>query len=297
MLIGDRLVRILRNNPGWVGRVFESFVISAFKAFEERNPCAHHHLFDPATNERPACYLNNPIFDSHSEDNGETDVSDIYVCFPQPIFDRCGVTDDPFSQDTELFCRSIWNGWALEVKTKVVDEDFVGLRQHVLAGTVCTALPLAEKAGWMATISGEHYIANNLKRRWADFYIYVLYQFESGYPDFSGERKCAILVIPTIILNSALVTSTASEGAQSIQLNVLAKQLGDAFLTYQVPSIADIPRKILELVNLHHAEMFNYKREGEALKKQWYLQMRRDQVEAARRPGKKRAGASGITEA
>ncbi|SEC83565.1 hypothetical protein SAMN05216178_5058 [Pseudomonas saponiphila] len=73
MELSERLLKILKNNPSWIGRVYESFIISAIKDFERNNPPAHSPDFDPATNQRPYGYRHNKLFDPVSEDNGETD--------------------------------------------------------------------------------------------------------------------------------------------------------------------------------------------------------------------------------
>ncbi|MEY9331989.1 hypothetical protein ABH911_002300 [Pseudomonas protegens] len=268
MELSERLLNILKNNPSWIGRVYESFIISAIKEFERNNPPAHSPDFDPKTNQRPYGYQHNKLFDPASEDNGETDVADIYFGYPQPLLDACKITTDPLVEDQSWFCRTTWNGWAVEVKTKRVDKTDRPLHHLAFAGELNTALPVARKTAWMQTRNGEELISNQLKRRWADLYVYILYQLDDGLPDFTGATGTYILVIPTLLLNEAL--RDTSEDAETIQLNKLMKILDLHHLRYFTHLTQDIPGKMLQLASEQWQAMFAYKREGDALKRQWY---------------------------
>ncbi|MCL9656302.1 hypothetical protein L2088_16485 [Pseudomonas protegens] len=268
MELSERLLKILKNNPSWIGRVYESFIISAIKDFERNNPPAHSPDFKPETNRRPYGYLHNKLFDPVSEDNGESDVADIYFGYPQPLLDSCKVTTDPLNEDKDWFCRTTWNGWAVEVKTKLVDKTERPLRHLAYANELKTALPVSPKAAWMQTRNGKELTSNQLKRRWADLYVYILYQLDDGIPDFTGATGTYIMVIPTFILNEAL--KDTGENAETIQLNKLMKVLVPHHLRYFTYLTEHIPGKMLHLASEHWQEMFAYKREGDALKRQWY---------------------------
>ncbi len=270
MSIPLKLLSILKDNPSWIGRTYEAFIIEAIKEFEDKNPKADSSNFNKLKNQRPDCYLNNPLFDIRSEENGETDVSDIWVCYPDPIFQLCGITNRPFEEDKELFCKTTWNGWGIEVKSKVLQAGSENVLELISRGELKTSLPLKPKSAWMKTIDNIELATSDIRRRWADFYIYILYRTVDGYPDFSGIHNCVILVIPTITLVDALSDSGKSPNAGSIQVNELTNIIGDDYLNYIVPSIEDIPKKVLDLVSDNYQRMFKYKRDGENLKRTWY---------------------------
>lgn len=268
MSLSSKLLSILKDNPSWIGRTYEAFIIEAIKKFEHENPVAHSSRFNKFTNKRPDCYLHNPIFDIRSEENGEVDVSDVYVCYPDPIFNMCGITSDPNKEDKDLFCKTTWNGWGVEVKTKILPDGEDDVSELISLGELKTSLPLKQKSAWMQTIDGKEYVTSDIQRRWADFYIYILYRTTEGYPDFKGADKCSILVVPTIVLIDAL--SVKSSDAGTIQVNELTRIIGDDYLNYMVSSVDDIPEKILDLAAGNYLSMFKYKREGERLKRSWY---------------------------
>lgn len=268
MSLPSKLLSILKDNPSWIGRTFEVFIIEAIKKFEKENPPVHSSSFNMSKNQRPDCYLHNPLFDIRSEENGEVDVSDVYVCYPSPIFNLCGITNSPYKEDKDLFCKTTWNGWGIEVKSKILPAGDESISELISQGALKTPLPLKPKSAWIQTVDDVELSTSDIQRRWADFYIYILYRTTDGYPDFSGMNNCTILVIPTIVLVDAI--SGKSPDARSIQINELTRIIGEDYSKYLALSVDGIPKKILDLVSENYRRMFEYKRKGESMKKEWY---------------------------
>ncbi|WP_157838076.1 hypothetical protein [Pseudomonas sp. PH1b] len=266
MELPQRLLKILKNNPSWIGRVYESCIISAIKQFEQANPPLGKLNYSPT--QRPSNYRSNVLFDPASEDNGENDVADIFLGYPQPVLDLYPNIHAPVAENKELFCQSFRNGWGVEVKSKQVPSTAQRLSLLARRAELKTQLPLAPKSAWMKTWDAQEYRCDHVTRRWADIYVYILYQLHDGYPDFDGINGCVILVIPTIILNRLLADHSSQ--AQTIQLDKLMSLLGPDYNQYLIFSVQAIARKALELANDHWKEMIAYKHQGDVLKRQWY---------------------------